>query len=90
MPKKTERGAVATSHSNDSRKKKITQEDKVLEHMRRHGSITSMDAFEMYNITRLSAKIFNLREEGYRIDTIRETSKNGTTYGRYILKEDVA
>lgn len=90
MPKKTERGAVATSQSNDSRKKRITQEDRVLDHMRKYGSITSMTAFEMYNITRLSAKIFNLREEGYNIVTIRETSKNGATYGRYVLKEEVA
>lgn len=39
----------------------------VLEHLRGRGSITSMQAFDMYGATRLSAIIFRLRKQGYII-----------------------
>lgn len=90
MPKKTERGAEATSQSNNTTMKAMTQEEIVLEHMRKHGSITSMTAFRRYSITRLSGRIFNLRKAGYIIDMVWETSQYGTRYGRYVLHEDVA
>ena len=90
MTKKTERGAEATPCVNGSTVRKNTQEETVLEHMRRYGSITSMTAFERYSITRLAAKIFVLRKAGYDIDMVWETSQYGTRYGRYILREDVA
>lgn len=69
----------------------MTQKEMVLEHLRSHGSITSMDAIMKYGITRLSDVILRLRREGYNIETINETSKNrygkDTTYGRYQLSE---
>lgn len=62
----------------------------LLAHMREHGSITSMEAFEKYGVTRLSACIFDLRKMGYDIETqrIETTTRFGETtqYGRYILK----
>ena len=88
MPEKAKRGAEATSQNNSNRRKKITQEEIVLKHLREHGSITSMTAFRKYDITRLSAKIFNLRKEGYIIPMRYETSKKGKTYGRYFLNEE--
>lgn len=69
------------------KKKTKTQEQKVLEHLKKYKrGITSMQAFQKYGITRLSAKIFNLRHMGYNIITIRET-KDGNSYGRYMLRE---
>ena len=66
------------------------QEKKVLKHMQEHDGITSMDAFHQYSITRLSAKIFNLRKAGYPIKTYDETYKNedgdSVTYARYRLE----
>ena len=44
-----------------------TKTGKVLAHLQERGSITSWDAIQMYRATRLSAIIFNLREEGYKI-----------------------
>lgn len=88
MPKKEERGAVATSQNNSIKPRRISQEDMVLEHMRRYGSITSMTAFRMYDITRLSAKVFILRKRGNDIITLRETSPSGKNYGRYVLREE--
>lgn len=55
---------------------KITnQKQEVLRHIKRYGSITSMEAFEKYGITRLSAIIYILRRE-YAIVTIMRTSVN--------------
>ena len=55
---------------------KITnQKQEVLRHIKRYGSITSMEAFEKYGITRLSAIIYILRRE-YEIVTIMRTSIN--------------
>lgn len=39
----------------------------VLEHLKTHTGITSMEAIENYGATRLSAIIFNLRKRGYDI-----------------------
>lgn len=51
--------------------------------------ITSAEAFTLFGITRLSARIYELRDSGMNIVTISETSKNRygnpTTYARYRL-----
>ena len=38
--------------------KRKTQKEVILEHLRKYGSITSMEAIEKYHITRLAAVIF--------------------------------
>lgn len=75
----------------DTSKKAKSQCDKVLRHMRSHKrGITSMDAFSRYGITRLSGRIFQLRERGFDIETIMEVKKNDeghvVNYARYVLK----
>ena len=45
----------------------MNKTQKVLEHLQNNTGITSMDAFELYGATRLSAIIFNLRNRGYDI-----------------------
>lgn len=87
MPKKETRSAEATPRGNSTRVRKPSQEDIVLHHMKEYGSITSMQAFEKYSITRLAAVIFNLRQEGWDIAMIREVSRSGKRYGRYYIKE---
>lgn len=59
-----------------------TQTSMLLKHLKQYGSITSMEAFELYGITRLSAKIFCLREQGYDIQTKSKTYTN--RYGRKV------
>ena len=46
----------------------MTQKEMILGYMRKHGSITSMQAFQM-GITRLSARIWNLRNDGVQIES---------------------
>mgnify|MGYP002527567171 CR=1 FL=1 len=44
-----------------------SQNQMVLSHMTKHKTITSIEAFELYGITRLSARIYNLREAGHKV-----------------------
>lgn len=65
-----------------------SQREKVLNHLM-NNSLTSMQAFENYGITRLSAIIFNLRDEGYNINTTMCHSVNRfgnfCIYAKYTL-----
>tara|TARA_Y100001937_G_scaffold31018_3_gene44501 strand:- start:38572 stop:38778 length:207 start_codon:yes stop_codon:yes gene_type:complete len=49
--------------------KKISKQEKVLTHLQVHGSITPLEALEKYGSFRLGALIFNLRKQGYDIET---------------------
>lgn len=64
-----------------------SQKKMVLDYITEFGSITPIDAFRDLGITRLSAVVFNLREEGHDIEKVIETSKNRfgnrTRYVRY-------
>lgn len=66
---------------------------KVLEHLQREGSITTLDAFVLYKATRLSSIIYNLRHYGYAIKSLNETSTNqdGETshYVRYVYEGEI-
>lgn len=68
--------------------KKITKTDKILSHLKTHGSITSLDAFKQYNATRLSSIIFNLRKRGYYIAT-EQIAIDGSYYAKYLFYEDL-
>ena len=72
-----------------SANKKTNKTEKVLEHLKNHGSITSIEAIDMYGATRLSAIIFNLRHRGYSIEThsmpFIDRYGNSAVYGRYVL-----
>ena len=68
-----------------------TQTEDVLEHLEKHGSITSMEAINNYGATRLSDIIFRLRKRGYIISTERLTVKTrygrSTSVGKYTLQK---
>ena len=69
--------------------KKTSKKEKVLEHLKKNGSITSLEAIDLYGATRLCAIIFNLRKEGYNIDTLdlAFVDRYGTKshFGKYVL-----
>ena len=50
---------------------KRTQADRVLEYIKKFGSITTLQAFRDLGVTRLSARIFELRDRGIIIDSTR-------------------
>ena len=72
---------------------KSTQCDKVLEYMRRFGSITQLEALQDIGCMRLASRISDLRYQGYAIGRRIKTSKN--RYGDrvsfaeyYLIEED--
>lgn len=60
----------------------------VLRHLQEHGSITSMEAIELFGATRLSSIVFNLRRRGHDIEAVTErgTDRYGSAvgYARYV------
>lgn len=72
-------------------KKRINKTQLVLDHLEKYGTITSLEAIELYGATRLSAIIFTLRKRGYDIVTedMPFTDRFGTksNYGKYILND---
>ena len=67
-----------------------TQKQWVLNYLKKNkNGITSMKAFVWARITRLSARIYDLRKDGYCIHTFKEpnTFVRGT-HARYVLIKD--
>lgn len=71
---------------------KLTQCDRILRHLRDHGSITSLEAISEYSILRLAARIKDLKRRGYNItsETVRGVNRYGepTRYSVYRLIEE--
>ena len=63
----------------------MKQKDLVLSHIRKR-TITSMEAFQLYNITRLADRIFVLRKDGWKIST-KTIKKNGKSFAEYRLEK---
>ncbi len=61
-----------------------SQNDKVLNHLRKHGSITPLQALSRFGCFRFAARISNLREAGNAIKTVMVT-KAGKTFAKYTL-----
>lgn len=62
------------------------QNRKVLQHLLFFGSITKAEAVDGYNIWRLEARIFELREMGVDIRTLMvENIHNGGHHAKYVL-----
>lgn len=56
----------------------MTQAQRIIEHIREHGSITPMEGFEL-GITRLAACVFKMRRHG--IPVVTETVETVNRYG---------
>ena len=57
----------------------MTQCNRILDHLQRNGSITTMEAYERYGITRLSGRIWDLRKAGHAITST--TTEGANRYG---------
>ena len=64
----------------------MNHEEIVLQHFSKFKFISSMQAFDMYGITRLSATIYNLRQRGIKIGSIWRTTTN--RYGNQVRYMD--
>lgn len=70
---------------------KISQKDIVLNHLKKYGSISTMECYEIYRITDLQHAIYLLRKENYNISDEWISSKNklgwSNKYKKYTLVE---
>ena len=61
------------------------QSRKVLSHLKKRGSITPMEALITYGITRLAARIHELRTAGFEIATQMKRDENKKPYATYLI-----
>ena len=62
-----------------------SQSDMILTRLRRGHSITPIEALRLYGCFRLAARIGELREAGYTIQTEWEKDETGKLHARYRL-----
>ena len=67
----------------------MTQNDRILRHLRDYGSISSMEAVQEYGIMRLASRISDLKKAGIPIRREMVAGKNrygeATSYARYSM-----
>ena len=70
---------------------KINQRQRIINYIKKFGSITSKDAYNDLGITQLATRIKELKERGYKFKTNWESSKNRygekVDFKRYYLAE---
>ncbi len=70
---------------------KINQRQRIINYIKKFGSITSKDAYNDLGITQLATRIKELKEIGYKFKTNWESSKNRygekVDFKRYYLAE---
>lgn len=69
----------------------MTQHDRITRHLYDYGTLTSIEAMKEYGIMRLSARISELKNQGWVISSKLEKGTNRygepTKYSIYTLKE---
>lgn len=65
----------------------LSQRDQVLKHLREVGPLTPLQAFGVYGIFRLAARIEELRLDGHDIDTVLRYDANGKQYAEYCIRK---
>ena len=67
----------------------MSQNERILAYMQKHGSITQMDATRDLGVMRLASRVSDLRRAGHNIVAISESRPNRygemTRYARYHL-----
>ena len=56
--------------------KTLTQKDRILRHLNDKGSITALEAMKEYGIMRLTSRVCELKDQGYKIRSEFISSKN--------------
>lgn len=65
--------------------RKTTQKQWILNQLKKGKKVTPLDSLDGCGCFRMAAIIFELREEGYLIETIRQHSLGGANYAGYKL-----
>ena len=68
----------------------MSQKEQILQHLQLHGKITDLEAYKLYAIRRLGARIWDLRADGYKIVTKNTKEKNRfgqqTMFATYVME----
>jgi hypothetical protein len=64
---------------------KISQEVKLFNHFKTVGSITAVEATDLYRIRSLTRRITNLRRAGNKISSVQKVDALGQRYVRYVM-----
>ena len=75
------------SHDKKEEQNKQTQEEVVLEYLKRGNTLSQLEATRKFNYIRLSAIVHSLKRKGHRISCEIIYPKSGTKYGLYKLEE---
>ena len=72
---------------------KTTQKDRILDYIRKFGSITSWEAYQDLGVMQLGARIDQLQKDGYQFKAEWEQKKNrygeDVSFKRYYLADDI-
>lgn len=63
----------------------MTQNDKIRKHLEAGNTISPLEAFGLWGVYRLAARIFELRKMGLDIVQVIKGDGNGRTYAEYRL-----
>lgn len=70
---------------------KATQREKIIDYIKKHGSISPLEALSDFGCMQLPTRIFELKKQGYNIKTTMVKAKNKKgepiRYARYSLEE---
>jgi len=64
----------------------MTGKQRILEHLKKYGSITQLEAINLYWDWRLSDKIYRLKKDGYAIKTETLKVKRADNTDAYVSK----
>jgi len=65
----------------------ISQEVKLFNHFKTVGSITAVEATDLYRIRSLTRRITNLRRAGNNISSVQKVDALGQRYVRYVMSQ---
>lgn len=62
----------------------MNQEKQILDYLRQGNAVTPLLALEKFGCMRLAARVYRLREQGFKIET-RHKRSNNRVYAEYYL-----
>jgi len=69
--------------------KTLTQKERIIRHLKDKGSITSLEAMREYGIMRLTSRVCELKDQGYKIRSEFVSSRNryneSVSFSKYSL-----
>lgn len=76
-------------NDNPNKQSSETQRKRILDYLRKGGTLTQLEAFAKFGCFRLASRISDLKALGYKIASVFEKNeRNGKRYKRYSMNKD--